>query len=219
MSSKESTQKTSTGKIRTAYEKAMDRLEENSPKQPTETEEKPADDSNASESESAPEEQAKVEVIVEEEVEEKAINIDYKDKYARSCAEFENFRMRVKRDKESWRSSAIHSMALSFIDILDNLNLALTATKQNETQNDKSFLKGVTAVRDQFKNQLEQRGVRQIEVKSGDSFDADLHEILLVQESADVDGQVVGAILRPGYKLDKNVLRAAQIQVLKGNMS
>ena len=48
----------------------MDRLEENSPEQPTETEEKPADDSNASESESAPEEQAKVEVIVEEEVEE-----------------------------------------------------------------------------------------------------------------------------------------------------
>lgn len=211
-------------KIKSAYEKAMERMDSNQPESPEDTK-APEAEANADASadaengtrESGEEKQtvqAQAEVV---ENDDNASNLDYKDKYLRARADLENYRMRINREKESWRANAVRSMALSFIDILDNLNLALTTTNANQDANDPTFLKGVTAVRDQLKNQLEQRGVRQIEAKSGDAFDPDQHEALMVQESADVEGQVVGLILRPGYMLDKQVLRPTQIQVLKGS--
>jgi molecular chaperone GrpE len=234
MPSTDTSQKETNEKIKSAYEKAMERLdtEQNSEnaedttpthaESPEVTATQDAESTEAAEetnaAEAPPEEEKEVKEVSVEAVEDdsNAVNLDYKDKYLRSCAELENFRMRVKRDKENWRANSIRSFAMSFIDILDNLNLALTATLASKDSNDPNFVKGVTAVRDQFKNQLTQRGIKQIEVKSGDVFDADAHEILLVQESSDVEGQVVGAILRPGYMLDKTVLRPAQIQVIKG---
>lgn len=210
-------------KIKSAYEKAMERMDAQKPEEnkdetqaTTDAEGQGDGASNNSQAQEEPKEtiQAQAEVV---ENDENASNLDYKDKYLRARADLENYRMRINREKESWRANAVRSMAMSFIDILDNLNLALTTTHGNDDANDPTFLKGVTAVRDQLKNQLEQRGVRQIEVKSGDTFDPDLHEALMVQESPDVEGQVVGVILRPGYMLDKQVLRPTQIQVIKGS--
>ncbi|MDF1663627.1 MAG: nucleotide exchange factor GrpE [Planctomycetota bacterium] len=209
-------------KIKSAYEKATERMDSNQPENsPEDTQDAPgaeatadAESGSSENSEEKQTVQAQAEVV---ENDDNASNLDYKDKYLRARADLENYRMRINREKESWRANAVRSMAMSFIDILDNLNLALSTTNSNEDVNDPTFLKGVTAVRDQLKNQLEQRGVRQIEAKSGDTFDPDQHEALMVQESADVEGQVVGLILRPGYMLDKQVLRPTQIQVLKGS--
>lgn len=222
-------------KIKSAYEKAMERMDSNQPESPEDTTAAEAEANAATSADAGTEANAETSADAEQanengeekqtvqaqaevvENDDNASNLDYKDKYLRARADLENYRMRINREKESWRANAVRSMAMSFIDILDNLNLALTTTNANKDANDPTFLKGVTAVRDQLKNQLEQRGVRQIEAKSGDAFDPDQHEALMVQESADVEGQVVGLILRPGYMLDKQVLRPTQIQVIKGS--
>ena len=104
-------------------------------------------------------------------------------------------------------------MAEDFIDVLDTLDMALNAVPEGV---DETFLMGVKAVRDQFKGVLERRGVKRIECESGAAFDPDLHAALMMEESDEVEGTVVGSVLRPGYTLAGAVLRPAQVKVLKG---
>lgn len=163
-------------------------------------------------------EAAKADAAEESEGQEKAPAqpevIDYKDKYLRAFAELENYRKRVARERANWNADAIRSLASRLVDVLDSFQLAIDNNKSED--GDATFVKGVLSIRDQFTNVLEQNGVKKIDVAQGDDFDPDLHEALMMAESPDVEGQVVGAILRSGYMIEKRVLRPVQIQVLKG---
>jgi molecular chaperone GrpE len=153
-------------------------------------------------------------VIVEKE--------NFEDKYLRAIADLENYRKRIQKDKDNWTQQAVRSLSRDLVGVLENLELTLKTTeKKNDDENlyeghDEDFLKGIKAVNSQLANLLKQRKVEEIKVKVGDKFDPDLHNVLLMQEDPDVEGQVIGMVLRPGYMIKEQVLRPAQVQVLKG---
>jgi molecular chaperone GrpE len=139
---------------------------------------------------------------------------DYRDRYLRGVAELENYRKRVARERAVWTRDAVRGFATDLIDVLDNLDMALLAVPDEERSGPLS--QGVEAVREQLRSALEKRGARRIEIEPGAPFDPDQHAALMMETSDEVEGSVIGMVLRQGYMIDDIVIRPAQVKVLKG---
>ena len=99
---------------------------------------------------------------------------------------------------------------MTFLEVLDNLDRALEAAADRQGD---PFVQGVSLVRQQFLNTLDGLGVKRIE-PVGQPFDPALHEgVATVAASGGIQpGHIVG-VVRPGYLIGDEVLRAAQVAV------
>lgn len=189
--------------LKSAYERAMERIDRE-------------DAEPAASDEGGDGERIQVERVAEPEAEAgsadaQAEAAEFKDKYLRALAELDNFRKRSQRERADWTADAVRGMASDLLGVLDSLEMALASADA-----DNPLTVGVRAVHDQFLNVLHGRGIEPIMAAAGDAFDPDLHQALMMEESEDVEGTVVGAVLRPGYTIKDKVLRPAQIKATRG---
>ncbi len=137
--------------------------------------------------------------------------VQYKDKYVRLYAEFENARKRMERDKQEFVKYANEGLIAEFLNILDNLERSVEAA-QAKHEDYAAFLKGVEMIMAQIHEMLKKNSVRPIEVQ-GQMFDPHCHEILMQEES---DGVEEGTILdefQRGYTLGDRVIRTSKVKV------
>ena len=121
-------------------------------------------------------EEAEAEVIgkTEEkanEAEKKAA--EYLDKYQRLMAEFYNFRERTVKEKAGMYNDGAKDTIEKLLPVLDNLERAVAAQKDKESEND-SFFKGVEMTLKSFKEILKSMGVEEIPAV-GEQFDSNVH--------------------------------------------
>lgn len=135
---------------------------------------------------------------------------DNKDKYLRLFAEFENARKRMDREKIEFIKYANEELLIEFLGVFDNLELSLIAVKQK--QDAESLIKGIEMVLRQAQEILKKNGVTRIEAE-GRMFDPHQHEILLQEDSADVEEGTVLQELQKGYKLGEKVIRTVKVKV------
>ncbi len=135
------------------------------------------------------------------------------DRYLRAVADLENHRRRAARDKEELRQSATANLLQHLLPLLDNLQLALAAARQDAAA--KSIVEGVAMVLDQFMAVLERHGVKELK-PLGQKFDAHLHESLSHQPSAEVPEEHVLQVVRAGYSLHGRLLRPASVILSSG---
>lgn len=136
------------------------------------------------------------------------------DRYVRSVADLENFRRRVVREKEELRLFASSKVLEDLIPVLDNLGLALNAARQPGADA-KSLAGGVEMVMTQLKSALTTHGLKEIN-PAGQTFDANQHEAISAQPSAEIpDGNVV-TVVRAGFSLNGRLLRPASVIVSSG---
>jgi molecular chaperone GrpE len=136
------------------------------------------------------------------------------DRYVRSVADLENFRRRTVREKEELRLFAAGRVLEDLLPVLDNLGLAVTAAKQPGADA-KSLAGGVDMVLTQLKSALTNHGIKEIS-PAGQPFDANQHEAISEQPSADVAEGNVMTVVRTGYSLNGRLLRPASIIVSSG---
>jgi len=136
------------------------------------------------------------------------------DRYVRSVADLENFRRRTVREKEELRLFAAGRVLEDLLPVLDNLGLAVTAAKQPGADA-KSLAGGVDMVLTQLKSALTNHGIKEIS-PAGQPFDANLHEAISEQPSADVPEGNIMTVVRTGYSLNGRLLRPASIIVSSG---
>ncbi len=136
------------------------------------------------------------------------------DKFMRTAADLENFRRRSVREKEELRLFAASRVLEDLLPVLDNLGLALTAAKQPNADV-KSLTGGVDMVMSQLKAALASHGVKEINPVGG-AFDANLHESISAQPSAEVPEGAVLNVVRPGFSLNGRLLRPASVVVSSG---
>lgn len=136
------------------------------------------------------------------------------DRYVRAMADHENFRKRVAREKDELRQYASSRVLEDLLPVLDNLGLGLAAATQPNADL-KTLTDGVAMVQTQFKNALEQHGLKEIN-PAGQAFDAHQHEALSQQPSADVPEGNVLNVIRVGYSLNGRLLRPASVVVSSG---
>ena len=135
-------------------------------------------------------------------------------KYRQASAEFDEARLRLRREIAKDIERARREVISEMLDVLDNLDRAIESAEKSAST-DAALLQGVELVRRQFLAKLEGLGVQRIEAAS-QRFDPALHEAITTvpASSADQDGLIVG-VIRPGYRIGNDVLRPATVAVAK----
>jgi molecular chaperone GrpE len=136
---------------------------------------------------------------------------DWKDRYARLLADFDNYRKRVARDREELAQFAAKDILKDLLPTVDNLALALEKAENK----DDPFVQGVKLAYDGFLKALADHGATPID-SVGEPFDANYHEALAQLPSPDVAEGVIMNEVKRGWLLHGKLLRAAQVVVSSG---
>ena len=183
------------------------------------TAEKPAETTETPEAAEKPAEEKPAEPAAEvpaEDVqpaeEEKPAAIDWKDRYARAMADFDNFRKRTARDREDLVKFAASDVIKDVLATVDNLALALDKAKDKAED---PFVAGVKLVYDGLLKTLADHGASPLD-SVGEPFDTNFHEALAQLPSPDVEEGIVMNEVKRGWLLHGKLLRAAQVVVSAG---
>lgn len=129
-----------------------------------------------------------------------------KDRYIRLYAEFENYKKRTTKEKMSFFQYANQDLMISMLDVLDDFERAI---KNISDDADKS---GVELIYQKLKNKLVEKGLKPMEVHTGDTFNVDLHEAItsISAPSEELKGKIVD-VVETGYQLHDRVIRFAKV--------
>lgn len=139
-----------------------------------------------------------------------AEEIDWRDKYLRLQAEFDNFRKRTIREKMDLIQSGGSDVLKAILPILDDMQRATAASEKSDDIN--ALREGERLVVQKFIDTLRQKKVVEIEALDA-PFDENLHEaVARFAAGEDKKGKVIDVIER-GYMLGDKVLRFAKVVV------
>jgi molecular chaperone GrpE len=136
---------------------------------------------------------------------------DYKDKWVRLYAEFENVRKRLDREKSEFIKYANEGLLSEFLNILDDLERTVHAANSKH-QDYEGFLKGVEMVMAHVYDLLKKNSVKPIEA-FGKKFDPHCHEALMQQETAEHEEGIILEEFQKGYYLGDRVIRTTKVKV------
>ena len=132
---------------------------------------------------------------------------EYKDGWARSQAEFQNYKKRIERDNEMMYASMKGDIIKKVLPALDDLERAL----QNRPADD-AWASGIELIARKLQNILESEGAKRIEAK-GVAFDPNFHEAITHEPSDEVESGHVIDVVQNGYMLGERVIRPALVRV------
>lgn len=156
------------------------------------------------------EEQQGADTVAEEPEAPKADEIDWRDKYIRLQAEFDNFRKRTLREKMALIESGGSDVWKAVLPILDDMERAIAASEKSEDIN--ALREGERLIYNKFVDIMRQKGVVEIEAKDTE-FNPDLHEaVARFAAGEDKSGKVIDVVQR-GYKQGEQVLRYTKVVV------
>lgn len=154
------------------------------------------------------EEKVKKENKEKSELQKKQIELDeLDDRYKRVFAEFENYKKRTQKEKESLYNSVLGDIITGILPIMDNLQMAANAECKDE-----NYKKGIELVEKQFGDFLVKNKVEEIPTV-GERFDPSIHEAVSSVQDDTKESQEVVQEYRKGYKLGSKVLRHAMVVV------
>ena len=136
---------------------------------------------------------------------------EWRDKYLRLQAEFDNFRKRTLREKMDLVATGGADVLKAMLAVLDDVYRANEAAEKSDDV--AALREGNKLVAQKFADVLKQRGVVEIEAAGAD-FDADLHEAVakFPAPTEEQKGKVIDVVQR-GYKLGDKILRYAKVVV------
>ena len=129
------------------------------------------------------------------------------DKYLRLAAEYDNYRKRTAKEKESLWTDVKADTAGAFLPVYDNLKRAL---KQDTA--DEAFKKGVEMTMNQLKEVLTKLGITEIPAQ-GQPFDPKYHNAVMHVEDESLGQNVVAEVFQTGFQCGEKVIRFAMVKV------
>ncbi len=129
------------------------------------------------------------------------------DRYKRLLAEFENYKKRSQKEKESIYGMITGDVVATMLPIMDNLEKAAEA-KTEDTQ----YQDGVKLVARQFQEALKGLGLEEIETL-GQKFNPEYHEAVSHVEDSTKGEQEIVQEYRKGYKIGNKVVRHSMVIV------
>ena len=131
---------------------------------------------------------------------------DWKDKYQRLMAEFENARKRTAKEATQRYDMGAMGVLEKLLPVIDNFERGLEAVSEEEK--DSAFVKGI----EQFVAVMEDVGVTPMNAQ-GKEFDANLHNAVMHIEDDEFGENIVAEELQKGYMYKENVLRHSMVKV------
>lgn len=137
---------------------------------------------------------------------------DWKDKYTRLYAEFDNFRKRTEKEKMQNFDFGARDVIEKLLPVVDNFERALqTVEKEDE---DDAFTKGVQGIYKQIQKMFEDLQVKAIKAE-GEKFDPNLHNAVMTDTESDVEEDTITQDLQKGYTYKDQVVRHSMVKVKK----
>lgn len=133
----------------------------------------------------------------------------YKDKYLRAVAEFDNYRKRTLKEKAELLLNGSEKTVCAFLPILDDFERAIA----DKTEDVNAIKEGMQIIFNKFNKTLESLGVKKIETE-GKDFNVDFHEAVAMVPGMgdDKKGKVIDCV-QTGYQLNDKVIRHAKVAV------
>ncbi|MEJ2584197.1 MAG: nucleotide exchange factor GrpE [Robiginitalea sp.] len=134
-----------------------------------------------------------------------------KDKFLRLFAEFENYKKRTSRERMDLFKTAGQEVISALLPVLDDFD---RAEKEIYRSGDEDLLKGVALIHNKFRDTLRNKGLEEIEVAHGDTFDAEVHEAVtqIPAPEEKFKGKVID-VIEKGYKLGDRIIRHPKVVV------
>ena len=145
------------------------------------------------------------EEVAPDEVEQQLAEAE--DRYKRLYAEFENYKKRNLKEKESLRNMLVSDIMTSILPIIDNLEKAISAGTD-----DASYEEGIKMILKQLKDVLAFNGVKEIETV-GHQFDPELHEAVSHVTDEKLGPNTIKEEFRKGYIIGTKVIRHSMVIV------
>ena len=128
------------------------------------------------------------------------------ERYVRMLAEYDNFRKRTAKERESVYSDAYLDALGNILPVLDNLERA------EDCEDAEALKKGLELTLKSFRDTLEKMGVTEIEAQ-GNPFDPNLHNAVMhIEDEAYGENEVVEVLMK-GYQKGDKVLRYSMVKV------
>ena len=131
-----------------------------------------------------------------------------KDQFVRLTAEYDNYRKRTAKEKDSLYQDAKADTIKEFLAVYDNLQRAV-ATEGDE---DSPHKKGLEMIFHQYQEILKKLGVTEIEAQ-GQTFDPEKHNAVMHIDDENFGENVVSQVFQAGFMLGDKVIRHAIVQV------
>lgn len=149
---------------------------------------------------------------LKEEVEQlKQEKDDMYQKMLRIQAEFDNFKKRTLRERETANKYKSQDMINELLPAIDNFERALQV---DVSEAQESFTEGISMVYRMLKDALLAQNVVEIETV-GKEFDPSLHHAVMQIEDAEMESNTVVEEMQKGYMLKDRVIRPAMVKVNK----
>ncbi len=134
-----------------------------------------------------------------------------KDKFLRLFAEFENYKKRTSKERMDLFKTAGQEVIVSLLPVLDDFERALKELAKSE---DKEMFKGVELINGKLRETLKSKGMEEVGVKQGDTFDAEIHDAItqIPAPSKKLKGKIIDVVER-GYKLGDRIIRHPKVVV------
>lgn len=127
---------------------------------------------------------------------------EYKAKYLRALADYQNFERRMQEQRVEWIKSANKTLILKLLSFLDDLDRAELFIKDQN----------LIHVKNSFYKTLKGEGLEEIELMNTE-YNPETAEVVNMAEGKE-DGLIVG-VLRKGYRYNGQIVRVAQVTVSK----
>ena len=132
---------------------------------------------------------------------------EQEDRLKRLMAEFDNYKKRSSKERDSLYHSLVGDIFTSLLPVIDNLEKAVQAKTE-----DKGYKQGEELVLKQMQDVLKANGVEEIEAV-GKTFDPELHEAVSSVVDENLGEKEIKEEYRKGYKIGGKVIRHSMVVV------
>jgi len=129
------------------------------------------------------------------------------DKYLRLAAEYDNYRKRTAKEKESIWTEVKADTAAAFLPVYDNLERAI---KQESA--DEAYKKGVEMTMNQLKEVFSKLGIEEIPAL-GETFDPNLHNAVMHIDDENFGENTIAEVFQAGFRCGEKVIRFSMVKV------
>jgi len=129
------------------------------------------------------------------------------DRLLRLMAEYDNYRKRTEKEKQSLVSLGTALALERMLPVIDTLEMAAAAESS-----DAEYKKGVELTLTMFASALKSLGIAEIEALDA-KFDPNIHNCMVTEEVEDTESGIVVRVLQKGYRLNDRVIRPAGVSV------
>ncbi|HUE76703.1 MAG TPA: nucleotide exchange factor GrpE [Longimicrobiales bacterium] len=140
---------------------------------------------------------------------------DLNDRHLRLAAEFDNYRKRNERDRDTLAARLQVDLVRPLLEILDDLERVSESGSADQGGGAESVAEGVRLVERKFRSVLEAAGLEALDV-AGQPFDPAVMEALMTVPTDDPErDDHVADVFQKGYRFRNVLIRPARVRVLK----